>query len=99
MKSLSFLARSLLEIKHGVFNTDPETKRQNLQWKSLVSSRPKKTRMSKSKIKVMLITCFDQKRAGPSQVFAGRAKRESALLQRSPWTSLHDRVRRSRCDL
>ena len=43
------------------FQYDPETKRQNMQWKAAESTRPKKTRLSKSKIKVMLIAFFDQK--------------------------------------
>ena len=44
-----------------VFQYDPETKRQSMQWKTAGSPRPKKARMSKSKIKVMLIAFFDQK--------------------------------------
>ena len=43
--------------------------------------------MSKSKIKVMLITFFCQKRTGQSRVCAGRVNSESTLLQRSPWMS------------
>ena len=42
-----------------VFQYDRETKRQSLQWKTARSPRPKKARMSKSKIKVMLIAFFD----------------------------------------
>ena len=42
-----------------VFEYDPETKRQSLQWKSRGSPRPKKARQSKSKTKVMLIIFFD----------------------------------------
>ena len=44
-----------------VFQYDPETKRQSMQWKITGSPRPKKARMSKLKIKVMLIAFFDQK--------------------------------------
>ena len=36
-------------------------KRQSMQWKTAESPRPKKARLSKSKIKVMLIAFFDQK--------------------------------------
>ena len=43
-----------------VFQYDPETKRQSMQWKITESPRPKKARVSKSKIKVMLIAIFDQ---------------------------------------
>jgi hypothetical protein len=41
------------------FQYDPETKRQSMQWKTTHSPRPKKTRMSKSKIKKMLVVFFD----------------------------------------
>ena len=41
------------------FEYDPETKRQSCQWKSPGSPRPKKARMQKSQVKVMLITFFD----------------------------------------
>jgi len=43
----------------SVFTYDPETKRQSMQWKSTSSPRPKKTRMSRSKFKAMLIVFFD----------------------------------------
>ena len=42
-----------------IFEYDPETKRQSLQWKSPGSPRPKKARQSKSKVKLMLIAFFD----------------------------------------
>ena len=42
-----------------IFEYDPATKRQSHQWKSPASPRPKKARMSKSKVKVMLIAFFD----------------------------------------
>ena len=44
-----------------VFQYDPETKRQSMQWKIAESPKPKKAHMSKSKIKVILIPFFDQK--------------------------------------
>ena len=42
-----------------IFEYDPETKRQSLQWKCPSSPRPKKARQSRSKIKLMLIAFFD----------------------------------------
>jgi hypothetical protein len=42
-----------------LFQYDPETKQQAMQWKTTRSPRPKKARMSKSKIKTMLIVFFD----------------------------------------
>jgi len=41
------------------FQYDPETKRQSLEWRSKGSPRPKKARMSKSKLKYMLVCFFD----------------------------------------
>lgn len=42
-----------------VFQYDPETKRQSMQWVGEDGSRPKKARMSRSQIKTMLIVFFD----------------------------------------
>lgn len=44
-----------------IFEYDPETKRQSKEWHTSSSPRPKKCRMSKSKIKTMLICFFDRK--------------------------------------
>lgn len=43
------------------FEYDPETKRQSSEWLTPTSPRPKKARMSKSKVKTMLIVFFDAK--------------------------------------
>jgi transposase len=43
-----------------IFEYDPETKRQSKEWHTAASPRPKKCRMSKSKIKTMLICFFDR---------------------------------------
>ena len=56
-----FLGKVITGDETWVFQYDPETKRQSLQWKSPGSPRPKKVRMSKSKIKVMLITFLTKK--------------------------------------
>jgi hypothetical protein len=42
-----------------LFQYEPETKRQSMQWKTTHSLRPKRARMSKSKIKTMLVVFFD----------------------------------------
>lgn len=42
-----------------VFQYDPETKRQSMHWKTPTSPRMKKARMSKSKLKALLIVFFD----------------------------------------
>ena len=44
-----------------IFEYDPETKRQSSEWHTKASPRPKKARMSKSRVKVMLIVFFDGK--------------------------------------
>ncbi|VVC30621.1 Transposase, type 1,Winged helix-turn-helix DNA-binding domain [Cinara cedri] len=43
------------------FQYNPETKRQSQQWLSPGTARPKKARMSKSKVKTMMICFFDSK--------------------------------------
>ena len=42
-----------------VYQYDPKTKRQNAQWKTASSPRPKKFHRSKSRVKTMLLTFFD----------------------------------------
>ena len=42
-----------------VFQYNPETERQSMEWHTSTSPRPKKARMSQSKIKCMLIYFFD----------------------------------------
>ena len=56
-----FLGKVITGDETWVFQYDPETTRQSLQWKTPALPRPTKARMLKSKIKVMLIT-FDDKR-------------------------------------
>jgi hypothetical protein len=41
-----------------LFQYDAETKQQSVQWKSIHSPRPKKARMSRSKLKTMLFIFF-----------------------------------------
>ena len=44
-----------------VYGYDPETKRQSSQWMYPNEPKPKKARMSKSKLKVLLVTFFDNR--------------------------------------
>ena len=55
----NLLGRTITGDESWIFEYDPFTKRQSLEWKSPTSPRPKKARMSKSKVKVMLIAFFD----------------------------------------
>jgi len=48
--------------KSWFFQYDPETKFKSLEWRSKGSPRPKKARMSKSKVKLMLVCFFDSMR-------------------------------------
>jgi AraC-like DNA-binding protein len=54
-----FMSKIITGDESWVYGYDPETRAQSSQWKSPSSPRPKKARMSKSNIKVMLITFFD----------------------------------------
>ncbi|XP_023289218.1 putative uncharacterized protein FLJ37770, partial [Orussus abietinus] len=57
----SFLDNVITGGKTLCFEYDPETKRQSCKWHTLGSPKPKKARMSKSKMKTMLIVSFDAK--------------------------------------
>ena len=63
LKQLEITPDLLIRVVTGdeslIFEYDPLTKQQSLEWKSASSSRPKKARLFKSKIKVMLIVFFD----------------------------------------
>ena len=44
-----------------MFDYDPETKRQSEEWHTKSSPRPKKARMSRSRVKTMIIVFFDSR--------------------------------------
>lgn len=54
-----FLKHVITGDESWIFEYDPETKRQSKEWHTSNSPRPKKARMSKSKVKTMLISFFD----------------------------------------
>jgi len=56
---LNLLERVITGDESWIFEYDLETKHQSFQWKSPMSPRPKKARIAKSKIKVILIAFFD----------------------------------------
>ena len=56
---LDLLQRVLTGNESWIFEYDPETKHQSLQWKCPSSPRPEKARQLRSKIKLMLIALFD----------------------------------------
>ena len=51
-----------------IFEYDPETKRQSPEWQTSNSPRPKKARMSKSKMKSMLICFFDSQSVAHKEI-------------------------------
>ena len=55
----NLLKRVVTGDESWIFEYDPLTKRQSLEWKSALSPRPKKARVFKSKTKAMLIAFFD----------------------------------------
>ena len=78
-----------------VFQYDPETKRQSTQRKTAESPRPKKVRMSKSKIKYMLITFFDQKGLVHHE-FEPEGETVNQYFYQQVLIRPHDQVRRTR---
>ena len=79
-----------------VFRYDPETKRQSMQWKTAESPRPKKARISKSKI--LLIAFFDQKGMVHHQ-FVPEGETVNQQFYQQVLIRLHNRVRRSRREM
>ena len=55
----NLLKRVVTVDESWIFEYDPLTKRQSLEWKSALSPRTKKARVFKSKTSVMLIAFFD----------------------------------------
>ena len=55
----NLLKRVVTGDESWIFEYDPLTKQQSLEWESALSPRPKKVRVFKSKTKVMLIAFFD----------------------------------------
>ncbi|KAL4089073.1 hypothetical protein QTP88_024146 [Uroleucon formosanum] len=81
-----------------IFQYDPETKRQSMHWKTSASPKLKKARMSKSKLKAMLIVFFDIKGVIMTEwVPQGQTVNQHYYLQ--VLTTLRERVRRKRPEL
>ncbi|UYV78570.1 hypothetical protein LAZ67_16002032 [Cordylochernes scorpioides] len=56
-----FLDNEVTGDESCTFQYDPETKAQSSEWHTPASPRPKKARMSKSRVKTMLIVFFDKR--------------------------------------
>ncbi len=57
----NFLDKVITGDESWVFDYGPETKRQSSEWHTKSSPRPKKARMSRSKVKTMIIVFFDNR--------------------------------------
>ena len=57
-----FFSRVITGDESWILEYEPETKRQSREWNTANSPRPRNARMSKSKIKSMLICFFDSQR-------------------------------------
>jgi len=77
---------------------DVETKMQSSQWMGKGSPRPKKARMSRSKIKVMLVVFFDWKGIVHHE-FVPRGQMVNKQLYQEVLAHLRDDVRRKRPEL
>jgi len=58
-RETEFFSRVITGYESWILEYDPETKRQSQEWHTANSPRPKKARISKSKIKSMLIKFFE----------------------------------------
>jgi len=56
-----FLHKVITGDETWVFDYDPETKRQSEEWHTKSSPLPKKARMSRSRVKTMIIVFFDSR--------------------------------------
>jgi len=74
-----FFSRIITGDESWILEYDPETKRQSREWHTANSPRPKKARMSKCKIKSMLI-CFLTVRDHPQGICATRTNCQSNFL-------------------
>jgi transposase len=57
----NFLDKVITGDESWMFEYDPETKRQSEEWHTTNSPRPKKARMSRSRVKTMIVVFFDSR--------------------------------------
>ena len=61
LRNAKMFDRAITGDETWCFQYDPETKQQSMQWKAQNSPRQKKTRMSRSQVKTILLCFFDHK--------------------------------------
>ena len=57
----NFLHKVITGDESWLFDYDPETKRQSEEWQTKSSPRPKKARMSRSRVETIIIVFFDSR--------------------------------------
>jgi len=90
-----FFSRVITGDESWILEYDPETKRQSQEWHTANSPCPKKARMSKSKIKSMLI-CFFDSQGIVHKEFVPRGRTVNQTFYREVLESLRKRVARVR---
>ena len=93
-----FLSNVITGDESWIFEYDPETKRQSQEWHTSSSPRPKKARMSKSKIKTMLI-CFFDSHGVVHKEFVPQGQTVNQHFYRAVLERLRKRVARVRPDI
>ena len=84
--------------KTWCYQFDPETKRQSMAWCSPTSSRPKKSRLLKSKVRILLIAFFDNK-GNIHKEFVPAGQTIIASFYQTVLNRLRHRIRRVRPEL
>jgi len=86
-RETEFFSRVIIDDESWILEYDPETKCQSREWHTANSPHPKKARMSKSKIKSMLICFFDSQRIVHKEFLPPGQTVKSNFLSGSPWKS------------
>lgn len=81
-----------------IYEYDPETKKQSMEWKKTGEPRTKKARMSKSKIKAMMMVFFDS-RGIVLLEWVPQGQTVNSVYYLGVMKRLRERVRRKRPDL
>ena len=82
-----------------VFDYDPETKRQSEEWHTKSSPRPKKARMSRSRVKTMIIVFFFDSRGIAHKEFVPPGQTVNHAIYKDALERLRKRAQRVRTDI
>jgi len=97
-KDKSFFKHVITGDETWIFLYDPDTKRQSSEWQTSNSPHPKKARMSKSKIKTMLI-CFLDSQDVVRKKFVPRGQTVNKQYYREILERLRKRIHRVRPEI